>query len=80
LTNAATLESRRRRPSGIRLTNSQFDHQLNKLYNDRTQKGCPSPMTHAEPWWSKSIAVAAFANSPTSWIGKTATANANGRV
>ena len=24
---------------GIRLTNSQFDYQLNKLYNDRTQKG-----------------------------------------
>ncbi len=24
---------------GIRLTNTQFDYQLNKLYNDRTQKG-----------------------------------------
>lgn len=24
---------------GIRLTNSQFEYQLNKLYNDRTQKG-----------------------------------------
>lgn len=34
-----TLESVAGDHLGIRLTNSQFDYQLNKLYNDRTQKG-----------------------------------------
>jgi ATP-dependent DNA helicase DinG len=34
-----TLESVAGDHLGIRLTNTQFDYQLNKLYNDRTQKG-----------------------------------------
>jgi ATP-dependent DNA helicase DinG len=34
-----TLESVAGDHLGIRLTNSQFEYQLNKLYNDRTQKG-----------------------------------------
>ncbi len=66
---------------GIRLTNSQFEYQLNKLYNDRTQKGLL--VTHDLVGLQREVdrcrhAVANYFADLLDWLDREG--NTNGRV